>query len=92
MKKEPINEHKLSKNARRKSLRYGKRPVAIQPYIISDNHQKPNANGSQLLNFILSTLKPNNPKIEEDHSLDELEYEKRQYPLYPGGFESGKHR
>lgn len=32
------------------------------------------------------------PKFEEDHSLDELEHEKRRFPLLPGSYGSGKHR
>ena len=32
------------------------------------------------------------PRIDEDHSLDELESEERHWPLLPGCFEMGKRR
>ncbi|MBN1368557.1 MAG: hypothetical protein JW967_11590 [Dehalococcoidales bacterium] len=70
--------NKASKNSRRKARRYGKKTDNMQ------SHTSPELN-----QFISSLLKP---PVEEDHSLDELEYKRRPWFIFPGSFEMGKRR
>ena len=85
MKSHNGHEHELSKNQRRKARRYGKKPTDMSSL---SNRQQCGTN-PEFVQFIRSLVQP---RSEEDHSLDELEYEKRHYPLLPGSFETGKRR
>ncbi len=82
---ESEKEHKPSKNQRRKALRYGKRHTDQQ---CPDNKERHDANSDQM-QFIQSLFQP---RKEEDHSLDELEFERRPRHILPGSFETGKRR
>lgn len=82
---EPEKEHKLSKHKQRKAQCYGKKATEL---LRPDNRNQINAN-PDLVQFIRSLVKP---RIEEDHSLDELEFEKRPRHILPGSFETGKRR
>ncbi|GAH33179.1 unnamed protein product [marine sediment metagenome] len=82
---EAEKEHKPSKNQRRKALRYGKMHTDLQ---CPDNKEPHDANSDQM-QFIQSLLQP---RKEVDHSLDELEFEKRPRHILPGSFETGKRR
>jgi len=82
---EDEKEHKLSKNKRRKALRYGKAHIQLS----DPSNRKQHIASSSLREFIQSLLKP---RIEEDHSLDELEFKKRPRWILPGCFEMGKRR
>lgn len=82
---EPGKAHKLSKNQRRKAERYGKKPTDL----LRPENMKPLNADSGSMQFIQSLLKP---KKEEDHSLDELEFERRRRDVLPGDFEKGKRR
>jgi hypothetical protein len=81
---ESDKELKLSKNQRRKVRRYGKDTNISN----LDNHKKYDTN-AEFMQFIKSLVQPRN---EEDHSLDELEYEKRPRHILPGSYETGKRR
>lgn len=71
-------ESKISKNRKRKALRYGKK-----------TNNMANRTDLELKQFAELLLKF---PTEEDHSLDELEYKRRPWPLLPGSFEMGKRR
>jgi hypothetical protein len=103
---ESNDKPKLSKSQRRKARRYGKKPLGLpssdgckklDTYVRIDKLSllKPpteagNSSDEAIRrDFILSLLKP---RVEEDHSLDELEHERRHWPLLPGSYETGKRR
>lgn len=82
---ESEKEHKLSKNQRRKARRYGK----MHTDLLCPDNRKPCTANPDCVQFIRSLVQPLN---EEDHSLDELDFEKRPRHILPGSFERGKRR
>jgi hypothetical protein len=82
---ESEKEHKLSKNQRRKARRYGKMYTDLS----CPDNRKPCIANPDFVQSIRSLVRPRN---EEDHSLDELDFEKRTRHILPGSFETGKRR